>query len=179
MSHLPIWYLGNLDEELCDRVVEELAVVEAKEAAIGIEGTDHNLATRDTKVSFAQPGYWLEGIYSRLVHEANQVCGWEYHITSNEAIQFAEYGTEQHYTWHCDTFVLSGQPIDRKISVVCLLNDDFEGGEFEMRLNTVYTAPLKKGTIIVFPSILDHRVTPVLSGTRYSATAWFSGPRFR
>lgn len=38
MSHLPIWYLGNLNEELCDRVVEELAVVEAKEAAIGIEG---------------------------------------------------------------------------------------------------------------------------------------------
>ena len=179
MSHLPIWYLGSLADELCDQVIQELAVVEAKEAAIGIEGTDHNNMVRDTKVSFAPSGYWLENIYGRMVNDANKACGWEYHITSREAIQFAEYAPDQHYTWHCDTFVLSGQPLDRKISIVCLLNDDFEGGEFEMRLNSVYTAPLKKGTIIAFPSILDHRVTPVLSGTRYSATAWFSGPRFR
>jgi len=179
MSHLPIWYLGQLGDEMCDTVVNELSEVEAKVAAIGQEGVDYNTATRDTKVRFAQPGYWLEGIFDRFATEANRACGWEYHVTGNEAIQFAEYGSEQHYTWHCDTFVLSGAPTDRKITVVCLLNDDFEGGEFEMRLNAPYTAPLKKGTMIAFPSILEHRVTPVLSGTRYSATAWFSGPRFR
>jgi PKHD-type hydroxylase len=179
MSHLPIWYLGSLSDELCDLVIKDLTSEEAKEASIGIEGKDRNLATRDTKIRFAKPGYWLEDIYRLLVLEANKVCGWDYHITNNEAVQFAEYGVEQHYTWHCDTFVLSGQPTDRKITVVCLLNEDFEGGDFEVRLNSVYKAPLKKGSIIAFPSILDHRVTPVLSGTRYSATAWFSGPRFR
>jgi PKHD-type hydroxylase len=63
--------------------------------------------------------------------------------------------------------------------VVCLLNDGFEGGEFEVRLYNDYKAPLVKGTMIAFPSILEHRVLPVLSGLRYSATMWFSGPRFR
>jgi PKHD-type hydroxylase len=94
-------------------------------------------------------------------------------------VQFAEYGPEQHYAWHTDTFTLSGKPIERKVSVVCLLNDDFEGGEFEVRLYNNYQAPLKKGTMIAFPSILEHRVVPVTSGIRYSATVWFNGPRFR
>lgn len=179
MSHLPIWYLGEISPDLCDRVINELSAIDAKDATLGIEGKDQNTATRSTKIRFAGPGYWLENTYKKLVEDANKACGWQYDITSNEAIQFAEYSHDQHYTWHCDTFVLSGKPTDRKITVVCLLNDDFEGGEFEVRLNATYKAPLKKGTMIAFPSILDHRVTPVLSGKRYSATAWFSGPRFR
>jgi PKHD-type hydroxylase len=48
-----------------------------------------------------------------------------------------------------------------------------------MRLYSEYTAPLVKGSMIAFPSILEHRVTPVLSGVRYSATMWFNGPRFK
>jgi PKHD-type hydroxylase len=94
-------------------------------------------------------------------------------------VQFAEYGPEQHYAWHTDTFALAGKPTDRKITIVCLLNDEFEGGQFQVRLYNDYTAPLEKGTIIAFPSILEHRVIPVTSGIRYSATMWFSGPRFR
>ena len=36
-----------------------------------------------------------------------------------------------------------------------------------------------QGTIIVFPSMLPHRVTPVTEGVRYSLVQWFSGPDFR
>ena len=35
-----------------------------------------------------------------------------------------------------------------------------------------------KGTIIVFPSVLLHTVTPVTKGTRHSLVQWFSGPDF-
>jgi len=49
----------------------------------------------------------------------------------------------------------------------------------KVRLYNNYTAPLEKGTIIAFPSILEHRVIPVTSSIRYSATMWFNGPRFR
>jgi predicted 2-oxoglutarate/Fe(II)-dependent dioxygenase YbiX len=38
---------------------------------------------------------------------------------------------------------------------------------------------MSHGTIIAFPPILEHRVIPVTSGVRYSATMWFNGPRFR
>jgi PKHD-type hydroxylase len=171
--------MAQLGDEMCDKVVEELAVAEAKEATLGADGADTNLVTRKTKIRFADNGYWLEGIFERLAMEANKRCGWEYHVTGSERVQFAEYGEENHYTWHTDTFTLCGRPEDRKITVVCLLNDAFEGGEFEVRLYSDYKADLKKGTMIAFPSILEHRVTPIISGTRYSATMWFNGPRFR
>ena len=35
-----------------------------------------------------------------------------------------------------------------------------------------------KGTIIVFPSMLLHKVTPVTKGIRHSLVQWFSGPDF-
>jgi len=37
----------------------------------------------------------------------------------------------------------------------------------------------KQGSIIVFPSLLMHQVTPVTKGERYSAVAWATGPQLR
>lgn len=179
MSHLPIWYMGKLEDDTCDRVVSELSPLQGQEAKIGQDGKDLNTQTRKTKVHFAEAGYWLEGIFERFAMEANKTCKWEYHVTGSERVQFAEYNPGHHYTWHTDTFALCGKPEDRKITVVCLLNDGFEGGDFEVRLYNDYNAQLKKGTMIAFPSILEHRVTPIITGTRYSATMWFNGPRFR
>ncbi len=179
MSHLPLWYVGQLGDEMCDRIVSELHLKEAAEATMGVDGDQTNLDTRKTKVHFAEAGYWLEEIFERFAMEANKTCKWEYHVTGAERVQFAEYNPGHHYTWHTDTFTLCGKPEDRKITVVCLLNDEFDGGDFEVRLYNDYNAQLKKGTMIAFPSILEHRVTPILSGTRYSATMWFNGPRFR
>ncbi len=179
MSHLPIWYMGQLGHEMCDRVVSELSVIETKTATMGVDGSETDVAMRKTQVRFADAGYWLEGIFERFAVEANKNCKWEYHLTGAERVQFAEYGPENHYGWHVDTFTLSGNPIDRKITVICLLNDEFDGGTFEIRLYSDYKVPLVKGSMIAFPSILEHRVVPVIEGTRYSATMWFNGPRFR
>lgn len=179
MSHLPLWYIGNISSESCDKVVKELSELKAQEAKLGIDGVESNESTRKTKVHFAEAGYWLEETFKNFATSANQECKWDYDVTGAERIQFATYEKDHHYTWHTDTFILSGNPIDRKITVVCLLNDGFEGGDFELRLYGDYKAPLTKGSIIAFPSILEHRVTPIISGVRHSATMWFNGPRMR
>ena len=179
MAHLPIWYLGKLDNDTCNQIIAELSGIKVKDAKMGIDGTEENKSTRDTKVRFAESDYWLGKDFEKLAKEANQFCNWNYNITGRENVQFAEYGPEQHYAWHTDFFPLSGSLTDRKITVVCLLNDDFEGGQFQVRLYNDYDAPLEKGTMIAFPSILEHRVVPVTSGIRYSATMWFNGPRFQ
>jgi PKHD-type hydroxylase len=36
----------------------------------------------------------------------------------------------------------------------------------------------KTGSVIVFPSDTEHRVTPVTKGIRYSLVAWFLGPPY-
>lgn len=179
MAHLPIWYLGQLDSDTCNQVIAELSGIEVRDATMGVDGTATDLKTRNTNVRFGDSDYWLGQDFESFAMQANQTCGWDYHVTGRENVQFAEYGPEQHYAWHTDTFTLAGTPTERKITVVCLLNDDFEGGQFQVRLYNDYTAPLEKGTIIAFPSILEHRVIPVTSGVRYSATMWFNGPRFR
>jgi PKHD-type hydroxylase len=66
----------------------------------------------------------------------------------------------------------------RKLSLVLLLNDEFEGGDFEL-LWPGNKIPLKKGRVILFPSILMHRVKPVTKGTRKSLVAWMQGPNFK
>lgn len=181
MAHLPIWYLANVSPEVCDRLISELSSLPSKDATMGIDGKELQHNTRNTNVRFAQPNHWFEPSLKQVAHEGNSTCKWDYDVTGNEAIQFAEYGVEQHYHWHTDTFTLAGAPTERKLTVVCLLNDpsEFEGGKFEMRLYSEYTAPLVKGSVIAFPSILEHRVTPVLAGVRHSATMWLNGPRFR
>lgn len=179
MSHLPIWYLGKLENDICNQIISEMSEIEVADAAMGIDGAQKNHNTRNTAVRFGSSDYWLNAQFETFAMQANKQCKWDYHITGSENVQFAQYGIEQHYAWHTDTFTLSGNPIERKISVVCLLNDDFEGGQFQVRLYNEYDAPLEKGTMIAFPSILEHRVVPVTSGIRYSATMWFNGPRFQ
>ena len=38
---------------------------------------------------------------------------------------------------------------------------------------------MNKGDIVVFPSYLMHRVTPVTRGERYSLVAWACGEQFK
>jgi PKHD-type hydroxylase len=181
MTHLPIWYLGKVPSQICDAACSELELIEPKDASMGIDGADVKHDHRNTTVRFAEDGFWFAGILLEHAMKANRECKWEYDITFHECLQYAEYGPEQHYKWHTDTFALSGAPTDRKVTAVCLMSDvtEFEGGQFQMRLYNEYDAPLEKGTIIAFPSILEHRVTPVISGLRKSATIWLNGPRFK
>ena len=61
-----------------------------------------------------------------------------------------------------------------------LLNDDYTGGELEIKEDGRNSEmPNTIGTIIVFPSYFTHRVKPVKKGTRYSLVAWLGGPKFR
>lgn len=180
-QHLPIWFLGQVPEDICDKARQELMERPLHDATMGVEGDVTSDAQRKTDVVFTDNTYWFCEFLHMAAVRANSECKWDYHLTGSEGLQFAAYSKDHHYDWHVDTFILAGREIDRKITSVCLLNDpsEFEGGEFQIRVYGEYVAPLKKGSLIAFPSILEHRVTPVISGTRYSATMWFNGPRFR
>jgi len=58
------------------------------------------------------------------------------------------------------------------------LNDgaDYDGGDLEVSLGTNDKRVARtKGTVIMFPSYMRHRVLPVTRGTRYSLVAWLGG----
>ena len=99
-------------------------------------------------------------------------------------IQFTEYlATEGgHYNWHHDIDWNRNDGLDRKLSVSVQLSDpsEYVGGEFCFSECESPSIDLKKkGSILIFPSYLVHRVLPVTKGIRRSLVAWFEGPSWR
>ena len=58
------------------------------------------------------------------------------------------------------------------LSVLGILNEDYEGGDFIMWGKE--KIELKTGSVVVFPSnfMYPHEVTPITKGTRYSCISW-------
>lgn len=181
MNHLPIWYIGQIPLDVCNAAISEFLEITPQDATMGSDGTHKDTSVRDTVLRFAPANHWFGGIMYQHGIAANAAVGWDYDITGHESVQFGSYGPNGHYSWHQDTFPLSGLPVDRKVSVICLLSDpsEYVGGELEVQLYQDYKTDMQKGQIIAFPSILQHRVLPVLSGIRQSAVMWLNGPRMR
>lgn len=62
----------------------------------------------------------------------------------------------------------------RYFTVLCYLNDDFQGGRTCFPLLNFSVTP-QKGKAIVFPSTYLHRAEPVLEGTKYILVSWLTG----
>ena len=111
--------------------------------------------------------------YTKLV---NKEAGWNFQIDGIEPLQYTEYGAGGEYGWHIDqhTKPYADNRI-RKISFSLLLNDDYEGGDFQCWYggqNGFINLPREKGDVLMFPSFFMHRVTPIKSGERKALVFW-------
>tara|TARA_R110000824_G_scaffold202447_2_gene386693 strand:- start:336 stop:965 length:630 start_codon:yes stop_codon:yes gene_type:complete len=148
---------------------------------------------------------WLDDawIYKEIhpyIHQANKSAGWNFEWDRSEPCQFTKYKLGQYYDWHCDSWGEAYKKKGptkgkiRKLSVTCQLTDgsDYEGGELEFDFRDYEPhirdedkhlkqakEILSKGSIIVFPSHLWHRVKPVMKGIRYSLVLWNLGYPFK
>jgi predicted 2-oxoglutarate/Fe(II)-dependent dioxygenase YbiX/glycosyltransferase involved in cell wall biosynthesis len=95
-----------------------------------------------------------------------------------ENIQYTVYTSEEegHYDWHIDAM----KSHKRKLSAVLQLSDpsEYEGGELQIQNGEIYTVNKSKGTCVVFPSWMTHRVTQVTKGIRRTLVIWLEGPPF-
>ena len=101
--------------------------------------------------------------------------------TINRAPQYVEYRPGWgHFDWHNDYSHGTGEA-PRKVTIIIQLSppDAYEGGRLELFGNGVEALPDALGTVIAFPSILPHRVTPVTRGCRRALVSWIAGPRLR
>lgn len=104
-------------------------------------------------------------------------------------IQYAEYDSDYkgHFDWHTDVnpFEPSTKQktvYTRKYSASIMLSqygEDYEGGKLEFKGTELADEAYNKGSLILFPSPLMHRVTPVTKGLRRVLVLWFHGPSFR
>ena len=125
---------------------------------------------------------WVYDLISPYMLTANEQAGWKYNIVAAQDCQVTRYTKDGFYGWHVDGIgshtKLDGEGNTRKLSMSIILNSDYEGGDFEMRGLENQVPRLEEGSIIVFPSFVEHRVTPVTEGIRYSLVNWFVGPPY-
>ena len=138
---------------------------------------------RKTRVNWAGPNTPVFKTIYDYIASANKQAGWNYDISGMEDVQIGKYQDGGHYTWHADIDPPCDQNFQRKLSCSVQLSDEntYEGGDlvFQDSGGDEYTACRKQGSIVVFPSTLRHKVTPITSGTRFSAVAWMRGPAFK
>tara|TARA_R110002124_G_scaffold87987_1_gene226113 strand:+ start:776 stop:1408 length:633 start_codon:yes stop_codon:yes gene_type:complete len=203
------WYFKSaLPERICDDIIKySLSKNESMARTGGYDNKKLNEdEIRNLKNKRNSDVVWLnEGwIYKELqpyIHKANKKAGWNFEWDRSESCQFTKYKHNQYYDWHCDSWA---KPYDkpnnpdngkiRKLSMTCQLTDgsEYEGGELEfdfrnydpnMRDEFKHLKQAKeilpKGSIIVFPSFVYHRVKPVTKGTRYSLVMWNLGYPFK
>jgi len=186
-----LWQMwsGLLPAETCDEIIATASLLPEIEARIGTRGgvgVDRNV--RRSEIRWIEE--WHEdfnevrGFMKRKFDEANSnAFGVDTSFLRN--IQFTKYNADNigHYDWHEDIFWESDNVLDRKLSMVIQLSDpdEYEGGNLELSHNEPPPAAdlRKRGTIIVFPAFLKHRVTPVTKGIRHSLVAWMEGPKWR
>ncbi len=144
-------------------------------------GRGQNTEIRDSTVSYVkvyEDSLWVYEKLEKILFELNR----EYKFELNgfhEGLQIAEYRPPGgHYVWHNDFG--PGIFSTRKLSMSVQLSDadEYEGGELEF-MDSSEPAPKDIGSLIVFPSYMQHRVKPVTSGVRRSLVAWVSGPAFK
>jgi PKHD-type hydroxylase len=173
---------GALSKEFCQSALAEVDWATSEVAAVDEKGPVIDPKKRRTDILWQDTMQPLGCIARAYIDIANQAAGWGYSIINQENTQISRYKSadEGHYDWHMD----AGPPkegIQRKLSISILLSDpsEFEGGELQFKGMEDRKILTKQGSIVVFPSFIEHKVTPVTKGVRYSAVTWASGPSFR
>ncbi len=125
---------------------------------------------------------WFYDKLANAIDFLNQTF-YQFDLIGFHNYQFTEYTAQDKgkYDWHIDMPLGDNpQTLTRKLSATLLLNDGFEGGQFEfLNVSKKNQPQMSAGSLIVFPSFVVHRVTEVTKGVRNSLVCWCVGPKFK
>ena len=199
------WFKEAVPSHLCDDIVRYAKSIQDQMAVTGGLG-DRKLNKKeiqDLKKKRDSDIVWLSErwIYNAIhpyIHQANSDAKWNFQWDFSEQCQFTQYKKGQYYDWHCDSWEKSYEAPNtqsdgknRKLSVTLSLSDDkdYTGGELEFDMrntdpdkkpNTHVLKEIRsKGSLVVFPSDVWHRVKPVKRGVRHSLVIWNVGDPFK
>ena len=201
------WYFQSaVPSRICDEIVKYGKSLSDQMALTGGLGADPKKLNKKQVADLKQKRdsniVWMSDrwVYKEIqpyVHQANANAGWNFQWDFSESCQFPKYEKGQYYDWHCDSW---DRPYERegpekgkirKLSVTLTLSNpkDYKGGELEFDFRDrdpdkkpnirKCTEILPKGSLVVFPSFVWHRVCPVKKGSRYSLVIWNIGWPYR
>jgi len=163
------------DDAECDKILTYF--IDPKAAGIRPDGVI-DIGARNSRVAWVYPTddkLWMYEKITIALQEANR-HHWNFQLARIDATQLTEYSEKGHYGWHEDHG--EGVHCVRKLSMVIQLTPekDYEGGGLVLFPNT--RAPRTRGSAIIFPSFVTHKVEPVTKGKRMSLVTWVEGNAF-
>ncbi len=173
----------------CERIIESSRDLQPDAALVSLGGasSDEHDLTRKARVSWIDQEenfLWIFEKLDKIATAANKT--YQFDLSGfTEDIQFTHYDEPgSFFDWHQDG--LQGELSVRKLSAVVQLSapDTYEGCDleiFSVSLDETWWQSLvrQQGTVIVFPGFEYHRVTPLISGSRFSLVCWVGGAPFR
>ena len=199
------WYFQSaIPERICDEIVKYGKSISDQMAVTGGMGNKklNQKQIKDLKTKRDSNIVWMNDrwVYKEIqpyIHQANANAGWNFQWDFSESCQFTKYKKGQFYDWHCDSWEKPDEEGNtkgkiRKLSVTVSLSEggkDYTGGELEFDFRNKdpdkkpnihkCTEILPKGSLVVFPGFVWHRVCPVKSGERKSLVIWNLGWPFK
>lgn len=184
------YFKSYFDKQTCEKLIEDAKDIPYKEGEVGVAdgGQIINPDYRRSKIKFIysnserfQPLF--DALWKTAI-KANEDF-FQFHISRLFFVQFAEYDAsyEGEYKQHHDVFWINNDDFyHRKLSCSIQLSDPstYDGGNLLLTANQIPPPEdiRAQGTITYFPSFMQHQVTPVTRGTRYSLVAWFEGRKW-
>ena len=179
MRNLWQLYKGSLTDEECDKIIEVGNEQEKQDAGI-FANSEGDEKVRRTQISWIRDS-WISQLQEFYFKDAN-ANAFGFVADLMPAAQFGTYKKGDFYDWHYDVNWESDRQYDRKLSIVIQLSNpnDYEGGVFEFQHPFEQPKGFKeRGSVLIFPSYITHRVTKITKGERKSLVNWLEGPRWR
>jgi len=193
------WAFKNvIPHRICDDIIKYYNQKKEQErvAFVGLtDKGDTDKKIRDSNIIWTEE-LWISRYIMPYMEIANKAANWNFQLNNPETFQLTKYSVGGHYNWHCDSWAepyKEGKWANkiRKLSMTVSLTDktEYEGGELQFtsgndnlkdkkeRIKTCEEI-FSKGSLVVFPSFMWHKVKPVTKGTRYSLVIWNLGNMF-
>jgi prolyl 4-hydroxylase len=166
----------------CHAIVEETRNLKGWTAALVRDAKDavnyEVLARPDVRSATTVVSAEVEHIYrqfdERVETQLRPVVKqyWRLELACHSGTHLLRYGPADHYVPHQDT----GPGFeDRYFSIVCYLNEEFEGGQTSFPGLDFSVTPVA-GKAIVFPSNYLHCSEVVTRGEKFVLVSWINGP---
>jgi len=180
------WYAwdAEVSDIDCEQIKSLFHAEATQKGKVGNNSLNKNI--RSSKVVGLPYGSEINNKINTLIEKyivmANSEC-FGFDLNGFREFQIAEYKEGSHYDNHFD-MRMDNRASVRKLGVTVQLSDstEYKGGEFMFSddIDTPSQDIIKqKGTVIVFPSFLYHRVMPVSRGKRYSLVGWYEGNNWK
>ena len=182
------YYKKYFTKEHCDWIITEGLKLPGKKASLGVDGLASNNDYRKSNIHFINGDQkqfeWLfDAMWKIAIQSNDQWFG--FHLSKLDFMQLAEYDAEYEgeYKRHHDVFYMNGTNYHRKLSAVVQLSDpsEYEGGNLILYPQNNMLDPnaiRDQGSVVFFPSFVEHQAEKVTKGKRYSLAVWFDGPHW-